>query len=469
MKNKNKKILVLALACILSGSGARPALAEGEPAPAGTEADIPEEVGTAEETDSIEPGSGGMDYEDPVLYEDPPAQQEDAALLQETESTSSEGETTAETGVSEEEAAAETAASEGEVPAETAISEEEEDTESISSVEETDLLPPPVPDPETSEVWEQTFRDVKLTGNYAQDLLAIARTQLGYSQSGTDYILDEDGQPLWYSRYAAWEGLDYGVWNAMFTDFCLCYAGIPLEILPSDLDFMIWIEKLEDLYIEADGTYLPREGDLIFMRQPEEESGGTSAEEALQDPDTEEILPDRCGIVSALSDDRIFVIEGDCQGQVLECSYERGDEHILGYVSMEEVQKRAEEAGMVQEEAQSAEVTKEPETEKKEEDGKGNPDKAAEKEKASSLLYDTNESGQVDINDAQYLYYQVTTAMEDADAVGDLAAFDFNGDGITDLADVRFLSHILSDPEQTGTLRDPAEETESTAVREEKK
>ena len=75
----------------------------------------------------------------------------------------------------------------------------------------------------------------------------------------------------------------------------------------------------------------------------------------------------------------------------------------------------------------------------------------------------------MDINDAQYLYYQVTTAMEDADAVGDLAAFDFNGDGITDLADVRFLSHILSDPEQTGTLRDPAEETESTAVREEKK
>jgi len=449
MKNRNRKILVLALACILSGSGTLPALAEGEPAPAGTETDIPEDAGSAEDPASGETDPGEREYEEFALDVIPAAQQEDAAAPTEAESTISEAEY----------AAAEAASS---------SSAGEEDTETVSS-EEVPALPPPLRDPETPEVWEQTFRDIEFTGQYARDLLAIARTQLGYSQSGTDYILDEDGQPLWYSRYAAWEGLDYGAWNAMFTDFCLCYAGIPLEILPSDLNFMIWIEKLEDLYIEADGTYLPREGDLIFMRQPEEESGGTSAEEALQDPDTEEILPDRCGIVSALSDDRIFVIEGDCQGQVLECSYERGDEHILGYVSMEEVQKRAEEAGMVQEEAQSAEVTKEPETEKKEEDGKGNPDKAAEKEKASSLLYDTNESGQVDINDAQYLYYQVTAAMEDADAVGDLAAFDFNGDGITDLADVRFLSHILGDQEKAGTLRDPAAETESTAVREEKK
>ena len=85
----------------------------------------------------------------------------------------------------------------------------------------------PGADVETAELWEQTFAGVTLTGNWRQDTLAIAETQLGYAESTKNYVVAEDGETVkGYTRYGAWCGEPYGDWNVMFLTFCLHYAGV---------------------------------------------------------------------------------------------------------------------------------------------------------------------------------------------------------------------------------------------------
>ena len=93
----------------------------------------------------------------------------------------------------------------------------------------------PGADVETAEIWEQTFGDVTLTGDWRLDALAIARSQLGYAESTRNYAVAEDGQTrMGYTRYGAWKGDPYGDWNALFAAFCLHYGGA--ENIPTDKD-----------------------------------------------------------------------------------------------------------------------------------------------------------------------------------------------------------------------------------------
>ena len=46
---------------------------------------------------------------------------------------------------------------------------------------------------ETPKDWEKSLEGVELTGDWAQDLLAVARSQLGYRESERNFILNEDG------------------------------------------------------------------------------------------------------------------------------------------------------------------------------------------------------------------------------------------------------------------------------------
>ena len=57
------------------------------------------------------------------------------------------------------------------------------------------------------------------------DILAVAVSQLGYTESERNYIVDENDVVMGYSRYGAWYHSPYGDWCAMFVSFCLHYAG----------------------------------------------------------------------------------------------------------------------------------------------------------------------------------------------------------------------------------------------------
>ena len=85
-------------------------------------------------------------------------------------------------------------------------------------------------DVETQLDWQAMFADYPFTGKLRQNLVGIAQTQVGYTESERNFEVDCGGLRRGYTRYGAWYGTPYSDWSAMFVSFCLHYArGDPNE------------------------------------------------------------------------------------------------------------------------------------------------------------------------------------------------------------------------------------------------
>lgn len=174
----------------------------------------------------------------------------------------------------------------------------------------------PGADVETAELWEQTFAGVTLTGNWRQDTLAIAETQLGYTESTKNYLVAEDGETVkGYTRYGAWCGEPYGDWNVMFLTFCLHYAGV--EGVPPDRDCGSWVTAWADAFEPAQ-SHTPAVGDLVLF---DRDGDGTA---------------DRAGLVAQITDSGFAAMEGDAEDAVRLLTYGADDPGILGYINLPE-------------------------------------------------------------------------------------------------------------------------------------
>lgn len=173
----------------------------------------------------------------------------------------------------------------------------------------------PNADVEMQDAWERTMADVQLTGAWADDVIAIAKSQLGYEESTKNYTVTDAGKIKGYSRYGAWYGDPYGDWNAMFAAFCLHYAGMP--DYPADADCAVWVGILSTEpygYFRTKETYSGKSGDLVFTDQ---DRNGAA---------------DRVGIAMNIADDgTIQVIEGDVSGSVQYRSYSADTSEIVGF------------------------------------------------------------------------------------------------------------------------------------------
>ena len=175
----------------------------------------------------------------------------------------------------------------------------------------------PGADVETAEIWEQTFGDVTLTGDWRLDALAIARSQLGYAESTKNYALAEDGQTrMGYTRYGAWKGDPYGDWNALFAAFCLHYGGA--ENIPTDKDCGSWAAALADAFLPAQ-SHEAAPGELVFF---DRDGDGTADWVAI----VAEVTAGEEGAPSGIT-----VIAGDADNAVQQRSYALEDPTILGY------------------------------------------------------------------------------------------------------------------------------------------
>ena len=174
----------------------------------------------------------------------------------------------------------------------------------------------PGADVETAELWEQTFAGVTLTGNWRQDTLAIAETQLGYAESTKNYVVAEDGETVkGYTRYGAWCEEPYGDWNVMFLTFCLHYAGV--EGVPPDRDCGGWVTSWADAFEPAQ-SHTPAVGDLVLF---DRDGDGTA---------------DRAGLVAQITDSGFAAMEGDAEDAVRLLTYGTDDPGILGYINLPE-------------------------------------------------------------------------------------------------------------------------------------
>lgn len=175
----------------------------------------------------------------------------------------------------------------------------------------------PGADVETAEIWEQTFGDVTLTGDWRLDTLAIARSQLGYAESTRNYAVAEDGQTLMgYTRYGAWKGDPYGGWNTLFAAFCLHYGGA--ENIPTDKDCGSWAAALADAFLPAQ-SHQAAPGELVFF---DRDGDGTADWVAI----VAEVTAGEEGAPSGIT-----VIAGDADDAVQQRSYALEDPTILGY------------------------------------------------------------------------------------------------------------------------------------------
>ena len=170
-------------------------------------------------------------------------------------------------------------------------------------------------DREYESTWKKTMSDVKLTGDWREDLLNIARTQIGYEESEVDFIVDDAGVKQGYTRYGEWYGSTYADWCGMFISFCLAHANIgpgqfPREANPSKYKSQLsWMGAYED----DEDTYFPSPGDLIFFNYKEENAA------------------EHMAIVELVTDKKIYTIEGNSEKEVRRCEYARDDERIVGY------------------------------------------------------------------------------------------------------------------------------------------
>ena len=173
----------------------------------------------------------------------------------------------------------------------------------------------PEADLESAGLWERSVSGVELTGIWADDIVSIAQTQLGYEESIQNYIVTEDGEMKGITRYGQWYGDPYGDWSGMFASFCLNYAQIPASAVPRGEYCQDWISALSDcgLY-RAAGSCSPLRGDIVFLDQ---DYDGCA---------------ELAGFVSAVSNTgTLTVIEGDYNDAVAQISFRADAAEIIGY------------------------------------------------------------------------------------------------------------------------------------------
>ncbi len=166
----------------------------------------------------------------------------------------------------------------------------------------------------------------QLTGDARADIVAIAATQLGYTASATDFVVDDTGAQHAYTRYGAWAQQPYAPWSAPFVQFCLHYAGLP-QTPAADAAALAQQMAAAAQYRAAD-AYVPLKGDVVFFDWDEDG------------------LADHTGLVANAYEGEngytIETIEGDVDGAVITRMFVvDGMPSIIGFGQTGENKKQA--------------------------------------------------------------------------------------------------------------------------------
>ena len=161
--------------------------------------------------------------------------------------------------------------------------------------------------------------------NYAERLVAVAKSQVGYKESEDNFIVDEDSKVQGWCYFGGEYGMPYVEWCAMFVSWSLKKADIPEWMMPRDSNCWQWCKKLGSRYDDKEDEYTPEPGDLIFFHHDREDAH----------PEDKN-FPNHIGIVTGYSGrwKTGTTVEGNVGGKVVEKNYELSDPTIVGYTSM---------------------------------------------------------------------------------------------------------------------------------------
>ena len=155
------------------------------------------------------------------------------------------------------------------------------------------------------------------TGNSLEDIIDVAKTQLGYMEGSIEGTVQGKND---VTKYGEWYGMNGQPWCAMFVSWCADQAGISTNIIPKHAscdEGMKWFCNRGRFQFGSyyGGTYTPRRGDIVYFGKALSGGGYDST---------------HVGIVYKV-DDKIHVLEGNSNYKVQTVSYALHQSYVLGY------------------------------------------------------------------------------------------------------------------------------------------
>ena len=161
-----------------------------------------------------------------------------------------------------------------------------------------------VSDPYKNGIYYKRLCDVNLTGNYADDLIAVAMSQKGYHEGNDkNEISGESNGNSNYTEFCDWYGKRVS-WCALFISWCARQARIPESIISTNSN----AAGTECNYGENKvgfNQYTPRAGDIIYV---DSKKDGIS---------------NHVGLIKDVDENYIYTIEGNKKHEVREITYYR--------------------------------------------------------------------------------------------------------------------------------------------------
>ena len=170
------------------------------------------------------------------------------------------------------------------------------------------------------------LKQVSLTGDPRTDIVAIARSQVGYQEGNSiNQLTGEVYGGTNFTEYGAWYGMQE-MWCAMFVSWCADRAGISTDTVPSHAytpDGLSWFAARGQAYTRAEvqsRKYTPRPGDLIYFKTSRNAK-----------------TTNHIGIITDYSGGRVYTVEGNVGaagrltngGMVAEHSYPISNTYIV--------------------------------------------------------------------------------------------------------------------------------------------
>ena len=120
-------------------------------------------------------------------------------------------------------------------------------------------------------IYYQRLMEVELTGDQVMDLIAVAASQLGYTEGTDKNDLSGNGKGSGdCTEYGNWLGKNRLPWCASFVSWCFEEAGIPTSIMPRSAGCSVLrnsVYNKKATWHSVDSGYKPQAGDLVMYEK----------------------------------------------------------------------------------------------------------------------------------------------------------------------------------------------------------
>lgn len=153
-------------------------------------------------------------------------------------------------------------------------------------------------------IYHKNLLDVKLSGNMAKDIAAVALSQVGYHESGSNSNLSGSGSSGGnHTEYGYWFGKQDN-WCAIFLSWCAHQSGIPTSIMKKNaIASGTTCQFGEKKY--SFGSRAPQVGDILYVQNDSDSAA------------------DHVGLVYKVDDTYIYAVEGNFGNAVGTIKYYR--------------------------------------------------------------------------------------------------------------------------------------------------